>query len=92
MVFDGFYLPGGSNIEPKWLQNRSWRPLGALGRPKSEPRAPQEGQEAPKSRQESAKSGPKFVFSKFTPKNKSATARRRRNPDRFPPSDSPFRG
>ena len=26
----GFYLPGGSKIDPKWLPNRSWARLGAL--------------------------------------------------------------
>ena len=28
----GFYLPGGSKIEPKWLQNRSWHLLVLIWR------------------------------------------------------------
>ena len=32
MVFDGFGVPGGSKIEPKWLPNRSWARLGASWR------------------------------------------------------------
>ena len=32
MVFDGFGVPGGSKIDPRWLPNRSWARLGASWR------------------------------------------------------------